>query len=522
MWVGETSDATDGITEINLANSIVGSDPSSWNGAFFLRNTGGGNAGLALDKGTQTGITWNQITPSFNGAWNAGEGDRTNIVRYVSPTWNGFVYSSSWGEDDMWDAALRYAGEHHGFRVAAGIGYRQINDNPGKSGADSPQCADLSNSLNESSIDCNLIGLSASVMHVATGLYVTGSWGRIEDENRQRLFNNFGNETNVDNEDDHWYVQAGIEQKWIPFGKSTFYGEYGWYDTGAGLNATGGINTNFFLVSGDADFDQLRGSRVEMWSGLCPERRSCRHGLLHRVPALRKRPVAIEQPRGCSEDRHEGLRRGQSRRDHPLLISAFARRQSRPSGRLFCAWRHRIIVVQRGNRHGDCCRWITCRSGHIRVRKGHTSVVLVDLSCGRVEALASVMAWERCAYPRVERHDEGSHPCHWFAGDLNRSSARLGISGAARRWQRKRAVHNGASDAGPDAGAALAGDETGAKSPAGTEVRIPGLGKLGVIPKVDFGLELLYGAADPKRPTSEPPAGSENAEGVTVRGKLKF
>ncbi|MES1179614.1 MAG: hypothetical protein ABUL43_00290, partial [Hyphomicrobium sp.] len=28
----------------------------------------------------------------------------------------------------------------------------------------------------------------------------------------------------------------------------------------------------------------------------------------------------------------------------------------------------------------------------------------------------------------------------------------------------------------------------------GTEVRIPGLGKLGVLPKMDFGLELLYGA----------------------------
>ncbi len=29
---------------------------------------------------------------------------------------------------------------------------------------------------------------------------------------------------------------------------------------------------------------------------------------------------------------------------------------------------------------------------------------------------------------------------------------------------------------------------------AGTEVRIPGVGTLGVLPKLDFGLELLYGA----------------------------
>src|SRR5262245_11135402 len=32
----------------------------------------------------------------------------------------------------------------------------------------------------------------------------------------------------------------------------------------------------------------------------------------------------------------------------------------------------------------------------------------------------------------------------------------------------------------------------------GTEVRIPGLGKVGVLPKLDFGLELLYGANEPK------------------------
>lgn len=52
---------------------------------------------------------------------------------------------------------------------------------------------------------------------------------------------------------------------------------------------------------------------------------------------------------------------------------------------------------------------------------------------------------------------------------------------------------------------------------AGTEVRIPGLGKLGVLPKMDFGLELLYGANDSKQPEPvEPPA-----EDLTVRGTIK-
>ena len=33
----------------------------------------------------------------------------------------------------------------------------------------------------------------------------------------------------------------------------------------------------------------------------------------------------------------------------------------------------------------------------------------------------------------------------------------------------------------------------------GTKIRVPGLGVIGEIPKMDFGLELLYGATQPKQ-----------------------
>ena len=52
---------------------------------------------------------------------------------------------------------------------------------------------------------------------------------------------------------------------------------------------------------------------------------------------------------------------------------------------------------------------------------------------------------------------------------------------------------------------------------AGTEVRIPGLGKLGVLPKMDFGLELLYGANDAK----QQPEAQQPTEDLTIRGSLK-
>ncbi len=54
----------------------------------------------------------------------------------------------------------------------------------------------------------------------------------------------------------------------------------------------------------------------------------------------------------------------------------------------------------------------------------------------------------------------------------------------------------------------------------GTEVRIPGLGTLGVLPKLDFGLELLYGVNEDKR--IEPDKGPNDPdEGVQIRGTLK-
>ena len=52
----------------------------------------------------------------------------------------------------------------------------------------------------------------------------------------------------------------------------------------------------------------------------------------------------------------------------------------------------------------------------------------------------------------------------------------------------------------------------------GTEVRIPGLGKLGVLPKLDFGLDILYGATDDRR---QLPGAQGNSDELTVRGSIK-
>jgi hypothetical protein len=51
----------------------------------------------------------------------------------------------------------------------------------------------------------------------------------------------------------------------------------------------------------------------------------------------------------------------------------------------------------------------------------------------------------------------------------------------------------------------------------GTEVRIPGIGTVGVLPKLDFGLELLYGANEQKGAFPD----KSSPDDVQLRGTIK-
>jgi hypothetical protein len=55
-------------------------------------------------------------------------------------------------------------------------------------------------------------------------------------------------------------------------------------------------------------------------------------------------------------------------------------------------------------------------------------------------------------------------------------------------------------------------------APQGTEVRVPGFGKLGVLPKMDFGLELLYGASEPRQ---SPAPNVDETDNLAIRGSVK-
>lgn len=74
----------------------------------------------------------------------------------------------------------------------------------------------------------------------------------------------------------------------------------------------------------------------------------------------------------------------------------------------------------------------------------------------------------------------------------------------------------------PAPAAAAAGVQAPApvSKPEGTEIRIPGLGKLGTLPKMDFGLELLYGAAETAKPET-PSKIDDQSEDLTIKGSIK-
>ena len=215
VWVGQTSSSTDGITEVNLSNTghFFGPVTASHNSSTFA---------FRRPNGTTSGTVGAAFNAGGDGV-NPGEGSRLNVVKYESPVIAGFIATAAFGEDDVMDVALRYAGEFSGFKLAAGIGYLQTNDGT----TNQRKCARVGGA-----VDCNELGLSASVMHVATGLFVTGAYGRREDELRAAT---------LDKTDDFYMVQAGIEQAFFPLGKSTLFGSY---QVGQNHNGTAVVSGN--------------------------------------------------------------------------------------------------------------------------------------------------------------------------------------------------------------------------------------------------------------------------------------
>lgn len=122
-------------------------------------------------------------------------------VRYDSPTFGGFSFSASWGQEEFWDVAVRYAGEFGGFKLAAAGAYSHTSDN--------------SSIYILQADDSDFYQVGAYAQHVATGLFLYGAY------NLQDADLAVGS-----NEQETWYIKGGIRQRWTPLGHTVLYGEY--------------------------------------------------------------------------------------------------------------------------------------------------------------------------------------------------------------------------------------------------------------------------------------------------------
>lgn len=222
VYVGLGTTATNAITELNLSQT-----------ANFSKYSDVEDSGLGLRlRSSATGglssLSWRRLIG--DGGDQPGEGERAmNVVRYETPAIAGFTASASWGEDDVWDVALRYAGEGGGFKYVAGIGYGVVVDN----GQTQTVCASaLPAGTGTSDTDCRQFGGSISIIHEPTGLFVNVGAGTKTDELLDQTAQFAG--AGGDDEQTFWAVQAGIEKKFNSFGLTTLYGEY--YDYQGGAN----------------------------------------------------------------------------------------------------------------------------------------------------------------------------------------------------------------------------------------------------------------------------------------------
>ncbi|MEZ5818196.1 MAG: porin [Hyphomicrobiaceae bacterium] len=232
--VGQGSSATDNLVLIDLGNrSAAGTmDIGLYNGAFALRNS----AGVFLPGSWGNAVRGHTSFDTF----------RTNHVLYETPSLAGFTVQAAVAEDNLWDIALRYAGEFNGVRIAFGIGY--LNDTEFNApvggittGANSVSC------VNNCNVEVEEIKGSASILHVPTGLFLTAAYANrsMDGNNSAALRYNGPDLVN-------WHLSGGLNKNFFGIGNTVLFGEYS--------SSEGGLEQARFLAGAtdwtNTSFDQ--------------------------------------------------------------------------------------------------------------------------------------------------------------------------------------------------------------------------------------------------------------------------
>lgn len=282
--VGRDLQAVTGTQSISLVNPdgfsgpILG--PGMANAGYFLRRSGTtGNAGLS-------GLTWQNFAYIRN-----GDGPTpmdyfftSSGVKYSSPWFlgqtktSGFNFQADWGMDDVWSVALRYAEDFGAFRVAGGVGYSNWSgpdrgmcstgasgNTPGAPPPGTTPGTDLG-----SSIRCDALQASGSLLHVPTGLYVSGGWGQMSDKNANAalLARTASFQSGAKGENSFWWLQGGWQAKLNTLGNTIFWGQYMEFSTGLGVvnNLVQTVAAND-VVNSLGTAAVIRNTDTQVWGG---------------------------------------------------------------------------------------------------------------------------------------------------------------------------------------------------------------------------------------------------------------
>lgn len=129
LYIGRTSTASDGITEIDIAplSNALTSTPARYGASLKFRQKG---------NGALTAFQMSQVVDNFDGmqfaggsasdgtnAYGAGFTDRFDLISYVSPRINGVEFSAAAIQGGDHDFALRYKKKADTFDLQAGLAY---------------------------------------------------------------------------------------------------------------------------------------------------------------------------------------------------------------------------------------------------------------------------------------------------------------------------------------------------------------------------------------------------------------
>jgi hypothetical protein len=223
--LGRINSASSGTTLVDLGGVgvIANANAQLWAGNFFVTS-----GGAIVNNDVRWSSMMGGSTVGINGL------SRQNAISYTTPTMHGFSLQAAWGEQDavddgMWDVALRYAGEFAGFRVAAAVSYGK---NAGNTTDAEDPTAGTTLPIFGNGADIRKWQGSASVLHVATGLFLTGAFVNQSYNGTSPGELNFGVAGTNRPDTDMFYVLGGITRNWTGLGNTAIYGEYGRFEGG--------------------------------------------------------------------------------------------------------------------------------------------------------------------------------------------------------------------------------------------------------------------------------------------------